>query len=336
VLLTGLLILWILNGPWEPYTPVVIFASSLGLSAMGVQSAFVRLLIQGSPSTDVTTTNTTHFAIDTTELVIAWLRRQHEEIERRLTKLLAVLLSFFLGTLAGAAAYVWLDLWCVPLPIGIIGVLGVGAALSAEAADKVVKDTDGDCESKLLMTRQFVSPPRRAEGRAPASARRFFCRSFNPTTARQLKFYMPSIKATASSVAVEVSDAPVHAKEEIEGIIAAQARTPGGGIIAMPDPFTNTNREVIMALAARYRVPTISTDPLYAELGGLISYGADFAELFRQEAEYIDRALKGANPGELPIQQPTKYELVINLKTGKALGLTIPESVLSLADRVIE
>jgi putative tryptophan/tyrosine transport system substrate-binding protein len=115
-----------------------------------------------------------------------------------------------------------------------------------------------------------------------------------------------------------------------------QARTPGGGIIAMPDAFTTTNRDLIIALAARYGVPTISVDPLYAELGGLIAYGTDFTELFRQAAEYIDRILKGAKPGELPIQEPTKYELVINLKTAKALGLTVPESVLSLADRVIE
>jgi len=159
---------------------------------------------------------------------------------------------------------------------------------------------------------------------------------FNPATAPQLKFYMPSIKATASSVAVEVSDAPVHAKEEIEGVIAAQARIPGGGLIVMADPFTSTNAELIIALAARYRVPTIFNDPRHAELGGLIAYGTDFPELFRQATEYIDHVLKGAKPGELPIQQPTKYELVINLKTAKALGLTIPESVLSLADKVIE
>ena len=93
---------------------------------------------------------------------------------------------------------------------------------------------------------------------------------------------------------------------------------------------------VIIALAARYRVPTIFNDPIYAELGGLIAYGTDFPELFRRAAEYIDRVLKGDKPGELPIQQPTKYELVINHKTANALGLTIPESVLSLADKVIE
>jgi putative ABC transport system substrate-binding protein len=159
---------------------------------------------------------------------------------------------------------------------------------------------------------------------------------FNPATAPQIKFYMPSIKATASSVAVEVSDAPVHAKQEIEGAMAAQARTPGGGLIVMPDAFNNANINLIIALAARYGIPTIFNDLLHAELGGLIAYGTDFAELFRQAAEYIDRVLKGAKPGQLPIQQPTKYELLINLKTAKALGLTIPESVLSLADKVIE
>ena len=146
---------------------------------------------------------------------------------------------------------------------------------------------------------------------------------------------MPSIKATASSIAVEVSVAPVHAKEEIEGVIAAQAQS-GGGLIVMPDAANVTNRDLIIALAARYRVPTIFNDPRDADSGGLIAYGTDFAELFRQAAEYIDRILKGAKPGELPIQQPTKYELVINHKTANALGLTIPESVLSLADKVIE
>ena len=157
----------------------------------------------------------------------------------------------------------------------------------------------------------------------------------SPATAPQLQFYMPSIRATASSVAVEVRVAPVHDKEEIEGVIAAQA-LPGGGLIVMPDAFTTANRDLIIALAARYRVPTIFNDPRDADSGGLIAYGTDFAELFRQAAEYIDRILKGDKPGELPIEQPTKYELVINRKTANALGLTIPESILSLADKVIE
>jgi putative tryptophan/tyrosine transport system substrate-binding protein len=108
---------------------------------------------------------------------------------------------------------------------------------------------------------------------------------------------MPSIKATASSVAVEVSAAPVHAKEEIEGVIAAQAHTPGGGLIQMPDPFTVANHQLIGALTARYPVPAIYNEPRIAESGGLIAYGTDFPELFRQAAEYIDRILKGVKPG---------------------------------------
>ena len=159
---------------------------------------------------------------------------------------------------------------------------------------------------------------------------------FNPATAPQLQFYMPSIKATASSVAVEVSVAPFHAKEEIEGVIAAQAHTPGGGLIVMPDSFTNANSDLIIALATRYNVPTIFNDPLQSESGGLIAYGTDFAELFRQAAGYIDRILKGAKPGELPIQLSTKFELVINLKTAKALGLEVPMSLLMRVDDVIE
>jgi putative ABC transport system substrate-binding protein len=159
---------------------------------------------------------------------------------------------------------------------------------------------------------------------------------FNPATAPPLQSQIASVKAAASSFAVEVSVAPVHAKDEIEGVIAAQARNSGGGLIVMPDTFAGTNSDLIIALAARYGVPTIYNNPNFPESGGLISYGTDFPELFRQAAEYIDRILKGAKPGELPIQLPTKYELVINLKAAKALGLTIPESVNSLANKVIE
>ena len=125
---------------------------------------------------------------------------------------------------------------------------------------------------------------------------------FNPATGAPLQFYMPSIQAAASSFAVQVSAAPVHAKDEIEGVIAAQARDPGGGLIVMPDAFNVTNRELIIALAARYRVPAIYYHRFFAESGGLISYGDDFAEQFRQAAGYIDRILKGAKPADLPVQ----------------------------------
>jgi len=157
---------------------------------------------------------------------------------------------------------------------------------------------------------------------------------FNPETAP--KFYMPSIQAAASSFAVEANAAPVHARDEIAGVIAAQARSPGGGLIVMPDVFNDANGELIIALATSSGVPAIYPRPVFAESGGLIAYGADLAEQFRQAAGYIDRILKGANPGDLPIQRPTKFELVINLKTAKALGLTVPPSLLALADEVIE
>jgi putative tryptophan/tyrosine transport system substrate-binding protein len=159
---------------------------------------------------------------------------------------------------------------------------------------------------------------------------------FNPVTAVPLRIFMPSTQAAASSVAVQASAAPVHAKDEIEGVIAAQARNPGGGLIVMPDSFNTTNRDLTITLAARYGVPAIYFNRFFTESGGLISYGNDFTEQFRQAPEYIDRILKGAKPADLPIQGPTKFELIINLKTAKALGLTVPPLLLGRADDVIE
>jgi putative tryptophan/tyrosine transport system substrate-binding protein len=159
---------------------------------------------------------------------------------------------------------------------------------------------------------------------------------FNPTTAPPLEFFMPSIQAAASSFPIEVSAAPVHAKDEIEGVIATQARSPGGGLIVMPDVSNVTNRELIIALAARYGMPAIYYNRFFSEPGGLISYGEDRTEVFRLAAGYIDRILKGAKLADLPIQLPTKFELVINLKTAKAQGLTVPPLMLGRADDVIE
>ena len=127
---------------------------------------------------------------------------------------------------------------------------------------------------------------------------------------------------------------PLLGVKRIEGVIAAQAQNPGGGLIV--PPINIVNRDLIIALAARYNVPTIYGDRLFAESGGLISYGTDSADQFRRAAGYIDRILKGAKPADLPIQQPTKFELVINLKTAKALGLQIPDKLLALTDEVIE
>jgi ABC-type uncharacterized transport system substrate-binding protein len=160
---------------------------------------------------------------------------------------------------------------------------------------------------------------------------------FNPATVVPVQFFMPSIQAAASSFAVQVSAAPVHGKDEIEGVVAAQARDPGGGgLIVMPDVFNDVNREPIIALAARYGVPAIYYNRFFSEPGGLISYGDVRSEQFRQAAGYIDRVLKGEKPADLPVQVPTKYELIINLKTAKALGLTIPDKLFTAADEMIE
>ena len=160
---------------------------------------------------------------------------------------------------------------------------------------------------------------------------------FNPATAPTPQLYIHLIESVATSLAIQTSAAPVHAKDEIEGVIAALARDPGGGLIVMPDMFNVTNRDLVIALAARYGVPAIYfTATYFAKSGGLICYGTDFAEQFRQAAGYVDRILKGEKPANLPIQQPTKFELVINLKAAKALGLHVPLHLEQLADEVIE
>jgi putative ABC transport system substrate-binding protein len=159
---------------------------------------------------------------------------------------------------------------------------------------------------------------------------------FNPTTSVPIKFYMASIQAAASSFTVQASAAPVHAQDEIEGVIAALAGNPGAGIIAMPDLFNTINRDVIIKWTARYRIPAIYFLRSFADSGGLISYGPDFAEQYPQAAGYIDRILKGEKPGDLPIQMPIQVPLIINLRTANALGLDVPLGLLNAADEIIE
>src|SRR5262245_27223190 len=159
---------------------------------------------------------------------------------------------------------------------------------------------------------------------------------FNPATVVPVQFFMPSIQVAASPFAAQVSAAPVHGKDEIEGVVAAQARDPGGSLIVMPDVFNDVNRELIIALAARYSVPTIYYNRFFSELGGLISYGDVRSEQYRLAAGYIDRVLKGEKPADLPAQVPTKYELIINLKAAKALGVTICDKLFTAADEMIE
>ena len=159
---------------------------------------------------------------------------------------------------------------------------------------------------------------------------------FNPTTSVPIKFYMASIQAAASSFAVQTSTAPVHAKDELEGVIAALAGNPGAGLIVMPDLFNTINRDLIISVAAHYRVPAIYFFRSFADSGGLVSYGPDFAEQYPQAAEYIDRILKGEKPGDLPIQMPIKVPLIINVRTANALGLDVPLGLLNAAEEIIE
>src|SRR5512132_289176 len=144
------------------------------------------------------------------------------------------------------------------------------------------------------------------------------------------------IQAVAPSLRVEVSPVNVRDAGEIERAVAAFALSPNGGLIVTASPLAQRHRDLIIALAARFRLPAIYSNRLFVNDGGLISYGPDFVEQYRQAAGYVDRILKGEKPAEMPVQAPTKYEIVINLKTAKSLGLTVPPAVLARADEVIE
>jgi putative ABC transport system substrate-binding protein len=160
---------------------------------------------------------------------------------------------------------------------------------------------------------------------------------FNPQTAPYVtRFYQGPLEASARSLDVQPSANPVHNAREMESAIGAFGREPGGGLIMMPDSFNIVHRDQIIALALHHRLPTISPYRFAVEEGGLMSYGVDQVDLFRRAAAYVDRLFKGANPAELPVQAPTKFELAINLKTAKALGLEVPPTLLARADEVIE
>jgi hypothetical protein len=145
-----------------------------------------------------------------------------------------------------------------------------------------------------------------------------------------------NILAASSRAARGSNAAPVRSITEIEAAIEAQVRGVGGGLVVLPDTFTFSNCAPLIALAARYRLPAIYALRGQAFDGGLLSYGPDTVDLYRRAAGYVDRILKGARPADLPVQLPTKYELVINLKTAKALGIDVPPTLLATADEVIE
>jgi len=158
---------------------------------------------------------------------------------------------------------------------------------------------------------------------------------FNPDMAAA-SAYMPSLETAARSLKVAPTIAPVHSDAEIETVILALGREPGGGLVVMPDAFTQAHRASIILAASGNNVPAVYYTSEIARDGGLLSYGADQVDLFRRAASYVDRILRGEKPGDLPVQLPTRFEMAVNLKTAKALGLTVPQSILLRADEVIE
>ena len=158
---------------------------------------------------------------------------------------------------------------------------------------------------------------------------------YNPDTLSYIQF-LRSLDTAASSFTAQLIKAPIRTAGEIEDAIVATAREPGGGLMCLPDPFTNVHRDRIVELAALHRLPAAYTLRFFATAGGLMSYGVDVTDLYRRSAAYVDRILKGARPGDLPVQQPTKFEFVLNLRSAKALGLTVPDALLARADEVIE
>jgi putative tryptophan/tyrosine transport system substrate-binding protein len=159
---------------------------------------------------------------------------------------------------------------------------------------------------------------------------------FNPDTAPHAPLFNRAIQAAARSLGITVTLAPVHDDAGIEETIAAQAREPGGGLISLPDSFISAHSDVIIAAATRHRLPLMGQGAPWTRAGALMSYSFDTVDLFARAASYIDRILRGASPADLPVQQPTKFSLIINLKAAKALGLTIPPALLAEADELID
>jgi putative ABC transport system substrate-binding protein len=159
---------------------------------------------------------------------------------------------------------------------------------------------------------------------------------YNPKSAPYGEEFFRRIKAAASSLTTEAIDASVQQPADLRRTIAEVAAKPYGGLIVIPDAFTTVHRDLIVELAAQHRLPAIYPFRYFAASGGLVSYGVDSLDIFRRSASYVDRILKGESPSELPVQAPTKFELVINLKTAKSFTAAVPDRLLALADEVIE
>ena len=159
---------------------------------------------------------------------------------------------------------------------------------------------------------------------------------FNPDTYPYYAMHLRSFQTVAKTLSLEVAGAPVRSPEEIEDAVAALGRQPGSALLVTPDPYMVVHRGAIIRAAELHRVPKTYSYRQHVQEGGLMSYGADTIDIFRRSASYIDRILKGTRPADLPAQAPVKFEIAINLKTAKALDLSIPQNLLALADEVIE
>ena len=159
---------------------------------------------------------------------------------------------------------------------------------------------------------------------------------FNPQTAPFARYYLDTFRSAASALSIKAINAPVLSTDEVEAFVTKLGPEPGGGLIIMSDTSMNVYRKTIYSLAARYHLPTIYPYRFFAAEGGLMSYGVSVPDLLRGAASYVDRILRGEKPNELAVQEPTKFELVINVKTAKTLGLAIPQTLLATADELIE
>jgi len=159
---------------------------------------------------------------------------------------------------------------------------------------------------------------------------------FNPKTAPQSYYYLKSLQTSAATLGLTISTAEVAAADQIEMAITDLAKNPNGGIVITPDIFSTAHRDLIISLAARFRIPAVYAFTFFVKAGGLISYGPDNTDLLRRAATYVDRILKGEKPENLAVQLPTKFELAINTKTAAALGIKFPAAILATAEEVIE
>jgi putative tryptophan/tyrosine transport system substrate-binding protein len=159
---------------------------------------------------------------------------------------------------------------------------------------------------------------------------------YNPATAPVVGPTMQMAEQVAPALDLAVRAAPVRDDVEIDAAVTALGHEQHGGLLVLPDSFTNVHRNTIVSLAARYRLPAIYWNRFFVADGGLMAYGVDYRDLMRRAADYVDRILKGAKASDLPVQNPTKFEMIINLKTARALDITIPPTLLAQADEVIE